>query len=239
MGKKKNFYAIKVGKRPGIYREWFGENGAEAQIKGFPNATHKSFPTLEEAELFLKSNIKKRPKRKAVKKQPSDSDFDLDFESDENRIIIYTDGACINNPGPGGYGIVILDGKSRKEMSGGYQLTTNNRMELMACIAGLKNLDSSSSVTLYSDSQYVVNGISKGWAEKWQANNWMRTRKEPAQNPDLWEQLLILCKKHDVKFVWVRGHDGNRENEVCDQLATTAASQENLLEDMVYTDARN
>lgn len=134
---------------------------------------------------------------------------------------------------------MILDGESRKELSGGYELTTNNRMELMACIVGLKNLESTSSVTLHSDSQYVVNGISKGWAEKWQANNWMRNKKEPAQNPDLWEELLPLCKKHDVKFVWVRGHAGNKENEVCDRLATTAASQENLLEDMVYTDARS
>ncbi len=126
MGKKEKFYAIKIGRRPGIYREWYGENGAEAQIKGFPNAIHKSFPTREDAEVFLRSNVKKRPRRKAVKKQPSDADFD------ENGIIIYTDGSCINNPGPGGYGVVILNGKSRKELLGGYRLTTNNRMELMA-----------------------------------------------------------------------------------------------------------
>ena len=233
MGKKEKFYAIKVGRRPGIYREWYGENGAEAQIKGFPNAIHKSFPTREGAELFLKGNIEKGPKRKAVKKQPSDAD------SDKNGIIIYTDGACINNPGPGGYGIVILDGKSRKELSGGYQLTTNNRMELMACIVGLKYLKSPSSVSFHSDSKYVVNGISKGWAEKWQANNWMRNKKEPAQNPDLWKQLLTLCEKHKVKFVWVKGHAGNQENEICDQLANNAATQENLLKDMGYIDARS
>ena len=112
-------------------------------------------------------------------------------------------------------------------------------MELMACIVGLESLESTSSVTLHSDSQYVVNGISKGWAEKWQANNWMRNKKESAQNPDLWEQLIDLCEEHDVKFVWVRGHAGNKENEVCDQLATTAASQENLLEDSGYIKARS
>jgi ribonuclease HI len=233
MGKKEKFYAIKIGRRPGIYREWYGEGGAEAQIKGFPNAIHKSFPTREDAESFLKSTIKKRPRRKAVKKQPSDADFD------ENGIIIYTDGSCISNPGPGGYGVVILYGKSRKELSGGYRLTTNNRMELMACIVGLQTLEPPSSVILHSDSQYVVNGISKGWAKKWKANNWMRNKKESAQNPDLWEQLLELCEKHDVNFVWVKGHAGNQENEICDQMANKAASQKKLLKDKGYVDARN
>lgn len=104
----------------------------------------------------------------------------------------------------------------------------------MACIAALKKLDSPSKVTLYSDSQYVVNGISKGWAKRWRDNNWMRAKEEQAKNADLWERLLALCEIHDVEFIWVRGHSGIKENEICDQLATKAASSKKLLVDKVY-----
>jgi ribonuclease HI len=149
-------------------------------------------------------------------------------------VTIYTDGACTGNPGPGGYGAVLLYGEHRKELSGGFRLTTNNRMEMMAAIAGLQALNSPCSVTLYSDSQYVVNAITKGWAKKWRANNWMRNKQERAVNPDLWQQLLELCDRHRVTFSWVRGHSGNVENERCDRLAVQASRQPDLPPDLGY-----
>ncbi|TAK34884.1 MAG: ribonuclease HI [Chloroflexota bacterium] len=150
------------------------------------------------------------------------------------QIVIYTDGACLGNPGPGGYGVVILCDNQRKELSGGFRLTTNNRMEIMAAIVGLRELKDSCSVTLYTDSQYLSNAMSKGWAKRWRANGWMRNNKEKALNPDLWEQLLGLCDRHVVRFVWVRGHAGNRENERCDQLSWQAARQRGLPHDPGY-----
>ena len=149
-------------------------------------------------------------------------------------VIIYTDGACIGNPGPGGYGVVLLHQGDRQELSAGYRLTTNNRMEMMAAIAALEALSNPSVVTLYSDSQYLINAMEKGWAKKWQANGWKRNAKEMAKNPDLWERLLKLSKEHKVKFIWVRGHSGNTENEKCDRLAVAAARQSNLLSDDGY-----
>jgi ribonuclease HI len=138
------------------------------------------------------------------------------------QVTLYTDGACSHNPGPGGYGVVLLFDSHRKELSKGYRKTTNNRMEILAAIAGLEALKEPCRVALYSDSQYLVNAIEKGWAERWQANGWMRNKKEKAVNPDLWERLLKLCSIHDVKFEWVRGHAGHNENERCDALATSA-----------------
>lgn len=149
-------------------------------------------------------------------------------------VEIYTDGACLGNPGPGGYGVVMLYSDHRKELSGGYRLTTNNRMEIMATIVGLRSLKQACSVTLYTDSQYVVNAITKGWAKKWRANGWKRNKTEKAVNPDLWEQVLELCEQHDVTFKWVRGHAGNVENERCDELAVAAAKQPNLQPDLGY-----
>ena len=152
----------------------------------------------------------------------------------QKQIDIYTDGACQGNPGPGGYGVVLLSGSHRKELSGGYRLTTNNRMELLAAIEGLEALKERCDVTLYSDSQYVVNSITKGWAEKWKANGWRRNKKDDAVNPDLWDRLLKACELHDVDFRWVRGHTGNKENERCDRLAVEAAKGKDLPADLVY-----
>ncbi|MEN9251514.1 MAG: ribonuclease HI [Thermostichales cyanobacterium HHBFW_bins_127] len=143
-------------------------------------------------------------------------------------VTIYTDGACIDNPGPGGYGVVLIYGQHRKELSGGFRYTTNNRMELMAAIVGLKSLKMPCVVKLYSDSRYLVDAMQKGWAKRWQANGWRRTAKEVTANPDLWEELLRLCGQHQVEFIWVKGHAGNPENERCDQLALQAAQQNNL-----------
>lgn len=134
-------------------------------------------------------------------------------------VDIYTDGACSGNPGPGGWAAILVYKKTEKEISGGEPQTTNNRMELTAAIKALEALNEPCSVSLYSDSQYVINGITKGWAKTWRKNNWVKSDKKPALNPDLWEKLLGLCEVHEVKFVWVRGHDGNEYNERCDVLA--------------------
>lgn len=154
--------------------------------------------------------------------------------SEPKRVTIYTDGACLGNPGPGGYGVVLLFGAHRKELSGGFRRTTNNRMELLAVVVGLRSLKEPCRATVYSDSQYVVNSIEKGWAARWRSNGWKRNRTEKAINADLWEQLLELCEKHDVKMVWVRGHSGVKENERCDQLSVAAANQADLPIDEVY-----
>ena len=138
-------------------------------------------------------------------------------------IEIYTDGACSGNPGPGGWGAVLryrFNGKVyEKELSGGDASTTNNRMELTACIEALSALKEPCEVTLTTDSQYVVNGMTKGWASSWQKNGWIKSDKKPAQNPDLWEKLLELSKQHKLTFVWIKGHAGHPENERCDALA--------------------
>ena len=153
---------------------------------------------------------------------------------DEKPITIYTDGACLGNPGPGGYGVVLRYEERRKELAGGFRQTTNNRMELTAAIMGLEALRAPSKVTLYSDSRYLVDAISKGWAKRWKANGWKRNNRESAVNPDLWEKLLKLLDQHVVEFRWVRGHAGNLENERCDKLATEAARQRNLPVDPGY-----
>ena len=150
------------------------------------------------------------------------------------RVIIYTDGACLGNPGPGGYGVVLIYGKIRKELAGGFRLTTNNRMELMGAIVGLETLKGRCVVTLTTDSQYVVNAMQQGWARRWKANGWKRTRTEKALNADLWDRLLTVSDKHETTFVWIRGHAGHPENERCDQLSKAAAQQDDLLPDPGY-----
>jgi len=129
---------------------------------------------------------------------------------------------------------VLIYGDRRKEIYGGFRLTTNNRMEIMAAIAALKTLRIPCEVDLYSDSQYLVNAMMKSWVRRWRAQGWMRTRTEPAKNPDLWEQLLQLCARHQVRFHWLRGHDGHPENERCDALANQAALSLDLPPDRGY-----
>jgi len=138
-------------------------------------------------------------------------------------VDIYTDGACRGNPGRGGWGAILVYNGREKELSGGAPDTTNNRMELSGVIAALAALREPCEVTLTSDSRYVVEAVNNGWAEGWRARGWKRADKSPAQNPDLWEQLLGLLKKHQVTFKWVRGHTGHPYNERCDQLATAFA----------------
>lgn len=147
------------------------------------------------------------------------------------QVELYSDGGADPNPGVGGYGVILSYKGHRKEFSAGYKLSTNNRMELTGVITGLSKLTRRSNVTVYTDSQYIVNGIEKGWAKKWKANNWMRNKNEKAVNADLWAILLDEIAKHVVKFIWVKGHNGHPENERCDELATAAMSLPNLLDD--------
>ena len=146
-------------------------------------------------------------------------------QKERPNVVIYTDGACSGNPGPGGYGAVLLHNGKRKEISRGFDHTTNNRMEITAVIHALQELKVTSQVDLYSDSKYVVDAINKRWVHKWQANNWMRTKSEKAQNVDLWQELMPLLDIHKVNFIWVKGHANNIENERCDLLAREAISK--------------
>ena len=142
-----------------------------------------------------------------------------------NEVTIYTDGACSGNPGPGGYGVVLMSGKYTKEISGGEPETTNNRMELMAVIVGLQALKRPCTVKLYSDSQYVVNMINQGWMARWKRNGWMRNKSDPAKNVDLLKQLDELLHIHQVEMIWVKGHADNPYNNRCDELAVNYYKQ--------------
>jgi ribonuclease HI len=151
-----------------------------------------------------------------------------------NEVVLFTDGGCDPNPGPGGYGVVMIRGKRRDELSAGYRLSTNNRMELMAAIKALSALDEPSKVKLYSDSTYLVQAMNKGWAIGWKSRGWRRSGKERAANSDLWEILLAQCQVHQVEFIWVRGHSGNPENERCDRLVAQAIRSARLSIDQEY-----
>ncbi|WP_147819913.1 ribonuclease HI [Salidesulfovibrio onnuriiensis] len=146
-------------------------------------------------------------------------------------VTLYTDGSCLGNPGPGGYGAVLIFGEHRKELAQGFKDTTNNRMELRAVIEGLRALTRPCSVELYTDSKYVQQAITKGWLKNWQKNGWQTAAKKPVKNQDLWRDLMPLLEKHRIDFRWVKGHSGHPENERCDELARTAASGRNLLPD--------
>jgi ribonuclease HI len=145
-------------------------------------------------------------------------------------IIIYTDGASSGNPGPGGYGVVLISGKHRLEKSAGFRLTTNNRMELLAVIEGLESLKiAGSSVIVYTDSKYVADSVEKGWVFQWESKAFKKKK-----NPDLWIRFLKVYRKHKVRFIWIKGHANNTENEICDRLAVDAYSKKSLLDDTGY-----
>lgn len=141
------------------------------------------------------------------------------------QIEMFTDGACSGNPGPGGWGTILRYQGREKELSGGESQTTNNRMELSAVINGLEALKEPCEVKVTTDSRYVVDGITKGWARSWRADGWRRKDKKPALNPDLWERLLELTEKHSVSFNWIKGHAGHAENERCDALAVAQSKK--------------
>lgn len=150
-------------------------------------------------------------------------------------IDLYSDGAAEPNPGKGGFGVIMFYKGAKKEFSQGFRLTTNNRMELMGVIHGLERLKTKSTVNVYSDSRYVVDGITKGWAEKWRSKNWYRNKTEKAINADLWERLLVLISnQQEVRFNWIRGHHGHSENERCDELALIALNGKDLIDDIGY-----
>lgn len=229
MAAKKKFYAIAAGQQPGIYDNW---PDAQAQVKGFPGAVYKSFTTRKEAEQWLEEPVYEKKSPTSLKNMSNATSI-RDLQDDE--ISIYTDGGSINNPGPGGYGIVIVTQGIPEEISGGFRLTTNNRMELMACVVALRKLGKTKKkINLYSDSSYVVNGISKGWAKNWKKNGWIKSDKKPAVNPDLWNELLDLTEDLDIRFNWVKGHAGDPLNERCDQLAVACARKSGLPEDKGY-----
>lgn len=229
MAVKKKFYAIAAGRKPGIYTKW---PDAQAQVMGFAGAKYKGFATEAEAEAWLKNPVYAASTAKSSKGSTKSAPPKA---AKEGEIVIYTDGGARFNPGPGGYGVVMMEGDKRLEFTGGYRLTTNNRMELMGCIVALRQVKKrQKSVTLYSDSQYVVNGITKGWARGWRKRGWIKSDKQPAVNPDLWAELLELAEGLTVDFRWVKGHAGNEFNERCDELAVSSAAQSDLPEDKGY-----
>lgn len=224
---KKKFYAVANGRKPGIYSSW---PEAEAQVKGYGGAKYKGFASRTEAEAWMDDpqwgQETKPPKKKLIHKEPMASGASIE---------IYTDGGAINNPGPGGYGAILLVGGEVFEISGGYQRTTNNRMELMACIKGIEALPTrSETVALFSDSKYVVDGISKGWAKGWRKRGWLKSDGNPAVNADLWAKLLDCVEGVDIRFHWVKGHAGHPLNERCDQLAVQSARGRGLIVDSGY-----
>ena len=147
------------------------------------------------------------------------------------KIELYTDGACSGNPGPGGWGAVLLYKGAEKKLSGYAAESTNNRMELLAVIVALETLKSACEVEVHSDSQYVVNAFNQHWIDSWLKKNWINSQKKPVKNPDLWKRLLKAKEPHQVTFIWVKGHDGHPQNERCDELATAAADGDGLLDD--------
>jgi ribonuclease HI len=149
-------------------------------------------------------------------------------------VTIHTDGACLGNPGPGGWAAVLRHNDAEKELSGGFALTTNNRMEILAAIEGLEALNQPCRVDLHTDSQYLRDAVEKRWLAAWQRNGWQTSAKKPVKNKDLWLRLLPLLQKHQVSFHWVRGHSGNPDNERCDLLARVAAQQPGLEADSGY-----
>lgn len=279
MSQKKKFYAVAVGRKPGLYTQWFGEDGAQAQVDGFANARFKGFASHEEALEWLSAfNNVSDPSRAAAapsttvtvqssamfskqhgkasraksathsggayraKSRSAEGGSERSPRSHQQTkkakpndvAVIYTDGGSIHNPGPGGYGVVLYDNGRKKELTGGFRLTTNNRMELMACIVGLQALKPDRPAVVHTDSQYVVNGVMKGWARQWRRHNWKRKGGQEALNADLWAQLLDLCDTRQVDFKWIKGHAGHRDNERCDHLAGQSMKKKGLPPDIVY-----
>jgi ribonuclease HI len=233
--KQKKCYAVIRGFKPGIYDAWYGDDGAEIQVKGFSNPIYKGFKSLGEAQKWMNSfDGNSEAVYKPTAPKYLSQVIDSAIENSGANVIIYTDGGSLGNPGPGGFAAVIIQGKKIFEISGGYRLTTNNRMELMACVSALESIKPQSSVILYSDSRYVVDAIAKGWAKRWQANSWMRNKTEPAKNSDLWKRLLDLCDQSSVYFKWIKGHANIPGNERCDQLAKQAAMSNELLPDEIF-----
>lgn len=249
------FYAVKVGRKTGVYKTW---EGCSKQVTGFPGAVFKKFNNYADAYFFA---VPFKPGCSKLSKQEleelantgllgSDDEIIIDPESDCNlkaekpdgaavslgntalitdfnkkdSFSLYTDGACSGNPGKGGYGYAVVHNNALiVKGSGGLLATTNNQMELTAVIEGLKEIPEKYSVVVYSDSSYVVNAFNKDWITGWKSRDWYKSNGEPVANRELWESLLSVIDMHSsVRFVWVKGHAGNKYNELCDQLAVKA-----------------
>ena len=210
MGKKKKnkFYAIAVGRKTGIYTGW---KACEKQVKGFSQAKFKGFADIDDARQWL--DAYRSAQEASIRTRHID-------------YTIYTDGSCLNNytGGPGGWAAVIIDENKREtiELSGGDPCTTNNRMELMAAIKALRHTPAKSFIALYTDSQYLKNGL-KSWISRWKLNGWTKLDGKPVLNKDLWMELDNLTKKREMIYRWVKGHNGDEFNERCDELAKEAA----------------
>ncbi len=225
---KKKFYAVSAGRECGIFTDWMT---TEKQVKGFPGARFKSFADKTDAVKWLEDPVysKKRSSSRKTKQ------YDVAPKKNFGGIVIYTDGGSINNPGPGGYGIVIVEPGGQREFCGGFRLTTNNRMEMMAAIVALRQFESRvEPIQLFSDSSYLVNGIKKGWVKKWQLNGWKKSDGKDVLNIDLWQELIRLTANGNVRFQWVKGHAGNTLNERCDTLAVQSARKTDLPVDSGY-----
>lgn len=153
------------------------------------------------------------------------------------RVIIHTDGGCKGNPGPGGYGAILVSGQHRKELSAGFRHTTNNRMELRAAIAALEFLNQPCEIELHSDSKYLVDAMTKKWVDGWKRKDWVTAAKTPVKNRDLWQRLTAAATSHRIDWRWVKGHAGHRDNERCDELANIAVASGNLQEDTGFSGA--
>ncbi|WP_300669426.1 ribonuclease H family protein [Desulfoluna sp.] len=228
------FYAVAKGRKPGIYTHW---PEAQAQVSGFQGAVYKGFKTRSEAEQWILSPSYGAGKAKS--KTTSATPQTASPISDD-ALRIYSDGGALGNPGVGAYGVVIIDGERRRELKGGFQHTTNNRMELLGCIMGLTDVLNPTPpdrpIVVTTDSSYVVNGISKGWAKGWKNRGWLKSDGKPALNTDLWARLLELTEGGHVAFRWVKGHAGHPENERCDALVNevTRGDGEGLVPDTEY-----
>lgn len=209
-------YAVKSGRETGLFYSWAD---CEKQVKGYSGAVYKSFTSEIAAKAYL--NGEELPEKEATEET-----FVITYPEgfDHNRVIeVYTDGACSGNPGPGGWGVVLIYGEHYKELSGGVPHTTNNQMELMAAIQGLKALSKPSSVLLTSDSKYLIDAMTQGWLLNWKfKTNWKTSKKEDVKNIDLWEAIYDLSQTHKIAWQWVKGHASNNYNNRCDELATSA-----------------
>ncbi len=235
--KANKIYAVFIGHRPGLYVSW---NDASAQVQGFKGAKYKSFTQREAAVQWLRECVLAASgpvdeKLITLLKSASSSITTDPAAAEWGKIIIHTDGGASPNPGKGGYGVVLQQGRLRKELSAGFNLTTNNRMEMLAVIVALEALKDPSTVVLHTDSKYVVDSISKRWVYGWQKRGWKKSDGKPAVNIDLWQRLLPLLKEHKVEFKWVKGHAGNVENERCDTLVSEARQASDLLQDTGYS----
>lgn len=211
------FYAVKKGRQPGVYNSW---DECSEQITGFSGAIYKKFKVEADAQAFVSGeSISSGKGLNAAEEQSNVSDVSTD-----KNVSLYTDGACSGNPGVGGFGYaVVVNGELTLKGSGGLISTTNNQMELSAVIEGLKAIPKNCSVTVYSDSSYVVNAFEKHWIYAWKKRKWVKSDGSPVLNRGLWEQLLSVMAVHkEVNFVWVKGHAGNKYNELCDKLAVEA-----------------